>query len=97
MPSAAPSVAERRRLDEELGQDVAAACAERLPNADLARALGDGDEHDVHDHDRADDEPDRRQRDAGDAPGSPCILFQNSSADSDVSSAKLSVCDGCRW
>ncbi len=57
---------QRRRLDEELVQDVAAARAERFPNADLARSLGDGDEHDVHDHDRADDEPDRRQRDAGD-------------------------------
>ena len=33
--------AERRRLDEELAQDVAPPRAERLPNADLARALGD--------------------------------------------------------
>src|SRR5690349_15068472 len=40
---------ERRRFDEELVQDVAAACTERFSNADLAGAFGNGDEHDVHD------------------------------------------------
>ena len=53
--------AERRGLDEELRENVAPLGAERLADADLARAVRDGDEHDVHDHDRADDEPDRRQ------------------------------------
>ncbi len=41
-------------FEEELGEDVAAACAEGLHEADLAGALGDRDEHDVHDADAAD-------------------------------------------
>ena len=49
------------RFDEELQQDVVTAGAERLAHADFARPLGDGDEHDVHDDDAADDE-----RNAGD-------------------------------
>ena len=52
--------AQRRALDEELAQDVLPPRAERLPHADLARPLGDGDEHDVHDHQPADHEADRR-------------------------------------
>ena len=35
-------------LREKLGEDLTAAGAERLFQADLARALRDGDEHDVH-------------------------------------------------
>ena len=60
----ADDAAEQRhggRFDEELQQDVVAARAERLADADFAGALGDGDEHDVHDDDAADD-----QRDGGD-------------------------------
>src|ERR1043165_5391930 len=53
--------AENHRLDEELGEDVAPARADGLADADLARPLGDGDQHDVHDSDPAHDE-----RDAGD-------------------------------
>src|SRR5689334_22743263 len=34
---------QRRRFDQELVQNVAAARAERLPDSDLTRALGDGD------------------------------------------------------
>ena len=37
---------------------------DRAQEPDLVRALRDRDEHDVHDHDRADHEPDRRQGNA---------------------------------
>src|SRR5262245_28615446 len=49
-------------LDQELLPDVAAARAEAPADADLARALQNVGEHDVHDADAAD-----QQRDAGDA------------------------------
>src|SRR5262245_31246591 len=39
------------RLAQELHREVGATGAQRLPDADLARALRDGDEHDVHDDD----------------------------------------------
>src|ERR1051325_10397145 len=51
-----------RGLDEELHQDVARRCADSFADADLAGALGDGDQHDVHDADAADDERDARNR-----------------------------------
>ena len=35
-------------LDEELAADVDGCCSESFADADLAGALGDGDEHDVH-------------------------------------------------
>ena len=41
-------------LDEELHQHVRAARAEREANADLTRALGDRDQHDVHHANAAD-------------------------------------------
>jgi hypothetical protein len=50
IPISAPA-GERARLDQELEQDVAPPGAERLAQADLTRPLGDGDQHDVHDHD----------------------------------------------
>ncbi len=40
-------------LDQELALDVDGGCAERFADADLARALGDGDQHDVHHADAA--------------------------------------------
>ena len=43
-------------FEEELREDVAAAGAEGFEEADFAGALGDGDEHDVHDADAADAE-----------------------------------------
>src|SRR5215217_1243276 len=49
-------------LDEELREHVGAARADGHADADLARPLGHGDEHDVHDPDAADDERDRRDR-----------------------------------
>ena len=58
----ADEAAEQREgqgLDEELGEDVAAAGADRLADADLAGPLADRDEHDVHDPDAADDQRDR--------------------------------------
>src|SRR5438046_1024127 len=49
---------ERERLSEELAPDGAARSTQRLANADLARALGHAHEHDVHDHDAANDNAD---------------------------------------
>ena len=49
-------------FDEELQHDVAEGRAERLPYADLTRALRDRDHHDVHDADAADEERDARNR-----------------------------------
>ena len=48
-----------QRLDEELGEDVDAAGADGLADADLAGPLADRDQHDVHDPDAAHDERDR--------------------------------------
>src|SRR6185437_12917551 len=48
-------------LHEELLEQVGAPGAEGFADPDLAGALGDGDQHDVHDDDAADD-----QRDGGD-------------------------------
>ncbi len=50
-------------LEHELVADVLPARAHRAPDADLARPLQDGGEHDVHDADAA-----HEQRDAGDRP-----------------------------
>ena len=46
-------------LEQELGEDRALGRTDRFADADLAGALGDGDEHDVHDADAADEERDR--------------------------------------
>ena len=45
-----------------MDEDVVAFGADGFANADLARALGDGDEHDIHHADAADDEADRGYR-----------------------------------
>src|SRR2546429_30983 len=45
--------AEHQRFDQELEQDVEPGGAERLADADLAGALGDRHQHDVHDSDAA--------------------------------------------
>ena len=72
----ADDAAEQRqhhRLDQELHQHLAGFGADRQADADLARALGHRDQHDVHDADAADqqaDAGDRRQQTgehAGDA------------------------------
>lgn len=57
----AANYAKNNRFEEELEKDVACACADCLADTDLAGALRNGDEHNVHDADTADDE-----RDAGD-------------------------------
>ena len=54
-------------FDEELAADVACGGAESFADADLAGALGDGDEHDVHDADAA--EREREQSDGGEEEG----------------------------
>ena len=63
MPEDAAQDREEDRLHEELRRDVGAARPDGLPDADLLRPLGDGDEHDVHDADAADE---KRQRDDAD-------------------------------
>src|SRR5258708_17268111 len=50
------------RLDQELRQHILLARADGKPDADLARAFGDRDQHDVHDSDAADDQADGRDR-----------------------------------
>src|SRR2546427_1238252 len=51
------------RFDEELHQHVLAPRAHCLADADLARPLGDGNQHDVHDHDTAHDQRNGCDRD----------------------------------
>src|SRR5712664_136452 len=46
------------RLGEELAPNVAPRGAERLEDPDLASALGDAHQHDVHDHNAAHHDPD---------------------------------------
>src|SRR2546425_2647844 len=53
-----------RGFDQKLQEYIAAPRPHRFPQADLARALRDGNQHDVHDHDSAD-----HQRDRGDGNG----------------------------
>src|SRR5215831_14134566 len=49
-------------LDQKLAEDVGALGADGLADADLTGSLGDGDEHDVHHPDPADQERDGRDR-----------------------------------
>ena len=51
---------EDTRLTEELCHNVPSLGADRLADADLARSLADGDKHDVHNTDTADQQRDRR-------------------------------------
>ena len=55
------------RLEQELQQDVAPAGAEREADADVLGPLGDGDQHDVHDADAADQQRHRGDRDQAEA------------------------------
>ena len=48
------------RFNQKLLEDVAGTCADGHAQADLARAFGHGDQHDVHDADAADHEGDQR-------------------------------------
>ena len=61
--AAPPSDVRNTASMQELAQDLAAARAERLADADLARALGDRDGHDRHHADAADHQRDRRDDD----------------------------------
>ena len=53
---------EHDRLAQELRDDVALLGAQRAANADLARPLGHGGQHDVHDADAADQQRDARDQ-----------------------------------
>ena len=61
-PSRPPKTRHEHGLDQELREDVAPPRADRLADADLARALGHRHEHDVHDADPADEQRDRGDR-----------------------------------
>lgn len=50
--------AEDEGFEEELKKDVAGACANRFADTDFAGALRNGDEHNIHDANAADDERD---------------------------------------
>src|ERR1700682_3489368 len=54
---------QRRGLRQKLEDDVAPESSDGLPDPDLARSLGDGDWHDVHDADTADQQGDERDED----------------------------------
>ena len=66
-PSAVPIATadhrHERRLDEELHEDRPPPRTQRAPHADLARAFGDRDQHDVHHADAADQQRDQTDRD----------------------------------
>ena len=64
--------AEQNGFEEKLALDVAFAGADGESDADLAGPFGDGDEHDVHDADAADE-----QRDAGDGAEQPGHDFRS--------------------
>ena len=70
----------RDGLDEKLEEDIPPAGADGHADADFARALGDADEHDVHDADAAD-----QQRNAGDAADSKVIVLELAVAISAIS------------
>ena len=59
----AAGAGERHGFHQELADDVAAARAHGLAHADFACALGDGDQHDVHDADTAHQQAQSRNRD----------------------------------
>src|SRR5690606_20583617 len=56
----APDGGEQGGLDQELQQDIALPGAHGLARPDLDGPFGDGDQHDVHDHD-----PPHHERDQG--------------------------------
>ena len=58
----APDEGERHRFDEELQQDVPPARPHCHAQANLTRALGDRNQHDVHDADAADEQRHRGDR-----------------------------------
>src|SRR5207248_10933659 len=66
-PERGSDCGDRGGLGEELAQYVAAPRAEGLPQADLASPFRDRHQHDVHDHDAADDQ--RHEHDARDDGG----------------------------
>ena len=61
MPMTPPIAVTTIASDEELREDVVLPRARGHAHADLARPLGDPDEHDVHDADAADEQRDARR------------------------------------
>src|SRR5258708_268009 len=58
-PNSAADHRDRRRFNQELKQNVAAARAQSFAHADFAGPLGHGNEHDIHDDNSADDQGNR--------------------------------------
>ncbi len=95
MPTMPPTDRQRDRLGQHLRHDVAALGAERLAQPDLARPLAHHHQHDVHDHDAADqqrqaDDADQQHGDAGGG------LLEDASTESDATMPKLSGSAGLR-
>src|SRR5262245_15055151 len=74
-----PEGGQRHGFEQELADDVAFAGPDGLSDADLAGALGDADEHDVHHADAADQQAHSRDgdREEADAGRDPVELFDN--------------------
>ena len=70
----AADAADHAGFDQELGDDALALGTDGLADTDLPGALGDGDQHDVHNADAADG-----QGDGGNAAQEAYILFDGSS------------------
>src|SRR6266540_1367298 len=62
-PDHAPDRGEQRCFQQKLPSDVAATGSQSPPDSDLLGPLDNRDEHDVRDHDRADDQRDARDQD----------------------------------
>ncbi len=69
IPMIAPDSADDEGFDEELVEDLVAARADGLAQADLAGSFGDRDQHDVHDADAADDQGDHADEHEDDGEG----------------------------
>src|SRR5882757_5351109 len=84
-----------RGLDEELLQDRLAASSDRLADPDLASSLGNGNQHDVHDSDAADQQCDRRDRgeEQGKDVGHLGVLPQEFQVGADVEVFLLGIAD----
>ena len=73
MPASPPTAAHENRFDKELAEDIEIARSDRFADADFPRSFRDGDQHDIHNADAADQyrysahgsEQDRERRSCG--------------------------------
>ena len=66
-PDKASEKGESHRFEQKLKDNCTPGRPEGFANADLFCAFGDRDEHDIHHTDTADEQPEARDRDSGDA------------------------------